>query len=118
MSPTATIVLITLVLLGAVSAASASRIGGTLPFTLLLPPAAVLSVTFLSHPAGLLVAAALTVLAFTLAFAPRATAVPITSPLVGHFRADRRERPRACERPQPPLVAFVERVVDDVRAKL
>ena len=43
MSPTATIVLITLVLLGAVSAASASRIGGTLPFTLLLPPAAVLS---------------------------------------------------------------------------
>ncbi|WP_256434980.1 hypothetical protein [Deinococcus sp. JMULE3] len=31
MNPTDTIVLITLVLLGAVSAASASRIGGTLP---------------------------------------------------------------------------------------
>lgn len=57
----------------------APRGSGAPPFTLLLPPAAVLSVTFLSHPAGLLVAAALTVLAFTLAFAPRATAVPITS---------------------------------------
>lgn len=79
MNPMDTLVLVAFVLLGAINAASASRIGGTLPFTLLLPPAAVLSVTLLSHPAGLLIAAALTVLACTFAFSPRATALPITS---------------------------------------
>lgn len=79
MNPMDTLVLVAFVLLGAINAASATRIGGTLPFTLLLPPAAVLSVTLLSHPAGLLIAAALTVLACTFALAPRANALPITS---------------------------------------
>ncbi|MDK2014049.1 MULTISPECIES: hypothetical protein [unclassified Deinococcus] len=84
MNPTDTLVLTTLVLMGAISAASATRIGGTLPFTLLLPPVAVVSVTVLPHPAGLLIAAALTVLTFTLAFAPRPQSAPLAAPITSH----------------------------------
>lgn len=60
--------LLTLVLLGTVSAASAARAGATLPLTLLLPPLTVLAATLLTPPAGLLAAAAVTVLSVTLTF--------------------------------------------------